>query len=77
MKRGKIRRGILFSLLLLPAVSPTARSALLLPFFLYLCHAHRTTMPVATNRLVAQPRFALYYFSKPFILLVTSLATFY
>ena len=51
---------------LLPAVPPTARSALLLPFFLYLCHAYRTIMSVATNRLVAQPRFALYYFSKPF-----------
>lgn len=49
---------------MLPAVPPTARFALLLPFFLYLCHAYRTTMSVATNRLVAQPLFILYYFSN-------------
>ena len=63
---------------MLPAVSPTARSALLLPFFLYLCHAYRTTISVATNRLVAQPRFTLYYFSNRLLnILVITLETVY
>jgi hypothetical protein len=63
---------------MLPAVPPTARSALLLPFFLYLCHAHRTTISVATDRLVTQPRFTLYYFSNRLLnILVTSLANVY
>jgi hypothetical protein len=57
------------------AVPPTARSALLLPFFRYLCHAYRTTISVATNRLVAQPRFTLYYFSNRLLnILVITLA---